>query len=78
MNLEAELLRLVSQLIMIQTRNLAYPVVPPDWINDIKDPTIRALKTATFLKQHLKKQRSTADNDAMAYLYANFCLREPF
>ena len=66
----AEILKLVGQLIMIQTRNLAGPAVPPAWINEIEDPLIKALKTATFLKQHLKKQRSIADNDAMTYLCA--------
>lgn len=64
----AEILKLVGQLIMIQTRNLAGPAVPPAWINEIEDPLIKALKTATFLKQHLKKQRSIADNDAMTYI----------
>ena len=71
MNAErAEILKLVGQLIMIQTRNLAGPAVPPAWINELDDPLIKALKTATFLKQNLKKQRSIADNDAMTYLCA--------
>jgi hypothetical protein len=66
-----ELLQLLAQLIMIQTRNLERPVVPPPSITGIKDAVIRAVKTATFFREHLKKHMSAGDKDAISYLYSH-------
>lgn len=72
--MEHALLRTLGALIMIQTKNLKLKLnenetqelkeLQANPVHDINN----AIKLSRFLKRNMKKQRSSADNNAMTYL----------